>query len=155
MAKQYVVAIDEGTTSTRCIVFDKSGSICGVGQQEFEQIMPQPGWVEHDAAEIMAAVLATTEAALKAASITAADVAAVGVTNQRETTVAWSKSSGKPLCNALVWMDTRTQDICVALEKDGGQDRFREKTGLPVATYFSATKMKWMMEKVDLTAKSV
>jgi len=145
----YVGAIDQGTTSTRFIVFDKQGSIVSVDQQEFDQIMPQPGFVEHDPMQIWSTTQAVVAGALKKASLTPADIAAVGITNQRETTVVWDRRTGKPLCNALVWMSTHTEAICAELEADGGQDRFRAKTGLPIAPYFSGSKIRWVLENVE------
>ena len=148
MAK-YVAAVDQGTTSTRCMIFNHSGEPVGIHQLEHEQIYPKAGWVEHDPMEIWARTQDVIKGALKDAGATAADIAAVGVTNQRETTVVWDKNTGKPYYNAIVWQDTRTDKICNALAKDGGQDRFREKVGLPLATYFSGPKVKWMLENVE------
>ncbi|MFN2207511.1 MAG: FGGY family carbohydrate kinase, partial [Candidatus Promineifilaceae bacterium] len=148
MAK-YVAAVDQGTTSTRCMIFNHSGEPVGIHQLEHEQIYPKAGWVEHDPMEIWARTQDVIKGALKDAGATAADIAAVGITNQRETTVVWDKNTGKPYYNAIVWQDTRTDKICNALAKDGGQDRFREKVGLPLATYFSGPKVKWMLENVE------
>jgi len=145
----YVGAIDQGTTSTRFMIFDHGGNVVGVDQKEHEQIYPKPGWVEHDPAEIWTRTNEVIEAALKKAGITVADLVAVGVTNQRETTVVWDRKTGKAIHNALVWQDTRTQGVVDELSKDGGQDRFRPKTGLPLATYFSGTKVKWILDNVD------
>ncbi|MGH2540521.1 MAG: glycerol kinase GlpK, partial [Actinomycetota bacterium] len=145
----YVGAIDQGTTSTRFMVFDHSGSVVGVDQKEHEQIYPKPGWVEHDPMEIIARTHDVIDGGLKKAGITASDLAAVGITNQRETTVVWDRTTGKPIYNALVWQDTRTQGVVAELSADGGQDRFREKAGLPLATYFSGTKAKWLLENVE------
>jgi glycerol kinase len=145
----YVGAIDQGTTSTRFMIFDHGGKVIGVDQKEHEQIYPKPGWVEHDPAEIWTRTNEVVEGALKKAGITAADLAAVGITNQRETTVVWDRMTGKAIHNALVWQDTRTQGVVDELSKDGGQDRFRPKTGLPLATYFSGTKVKWLLDNVD------
>jgi glycerol kinase len=145
----YVGAIDQGTTSTRFMIFDHGGKVIGVVQKEHEQIYPKPGWVEHDPAEIWTRTNEVVEGALKKAGITAADLAAVGITNQRETTVVWDRKTGKAIHNALVWQDTRTQGVVDELSKDGGQDRFRPKTGLPLATYFSGTKVKWLLDNVD------
>ena len=143
----YVLAIDQGTTSTRAIVFDHSGHIVQSGQLEHEQIFPRAGWVEHDALEIWARTQEMVGAGLN--KVKASDLAAVGVTNQRETTVVWERSSGRPVHNAIVWQDTRTDQICNELASDGGQDRFRAKTGLPIATYFSGPKIKWILDNVD------
>ncbi|MCF3947864.1 glycerol kinase GlpK [Acidiphilium sp. AL] len=146
---RYVGAIDQGTTSSRFIVFDKHGNIVSVAQKEHKQIYPKPGWVEHDPLEILANTSEVIGAALARANLTASDLAAVGITNQRETTVLWDKATGKPLCNALVWMDTRTDQLVQRFTKDGGQDRFRAKTGLPLATYFSGLKLLWILENVE------
>ena len=148
MAK-YVAAIDQGTTSTRFMIFDHAGKVVGIDQKEHEQIYPKPGWVEHDPLEIWQRTQEVIEGALKKSKISLTDIAAVGITNQRETTVVWEKATGKPVYNAIVWQDTRTDVICDELAKDGGQDRFREKVGLPLATYFSGPKLKWMLDNVD------
>ena len=148
MAK-YVGALDQGTTSTRFMIFDHAGAVVGIDQKEHEQIYPKPGWVEHDPMEIWTRSVEVIRGALAKAGITAADLAAVGVTNQRETTVVWDRRTGKPVHNAIVWQDTRTADICNAFAKDGGQDRFRAKVGLPLATYFSGPKVKWILENVE------
>jgi glycerol kinase len=146
---EYVGAVDQGTTSTRFMVFDHNGGVVGVDQKEHEQIYPKPGWVEHDPMEIMSRTHDVIEGGLKKAGIKASDLAAVGITNQRETTVVWDRKTGKPIYNALVWQDTRTQGVVDELSADGGQDRFREKVGLPLATYFSGTKAKWLLENVE------
>jgi glycerol kinase len=147
MAK-YVGALDQGTTSTRFMIFDHSGNVIAVDQKEHEQIYPKPGWVEHDAMEIWTRSKEVISGALAKAGIQASDLAAVGVTNQRETTVVWDKTTGRPVHNAIVWQDTRTDTICNDLSKDGGQDRFREKVGLPLATYFSGPKIRWILDNV-------
>src|ERR671935_824590 len=144
---QYAAAVDQGTTSTRFMVFDHSGQVVSVDQKEHEQIYPKPGWVEHDPMEIWQRTQEVIRAGLD--KVKAQDIAAVGVTNQRETTVVWERSSGRPVYNAIVWQDTRTDQICNQLASDGGQDRFREKTGLPIATYFSGPKIKWILDNVD------
>jgi glycerol kinase len=131
------------------MIFDHAGAVVGVDQKEHEQIYPKPGWVEHDPMEIMARTNDVIVGALANAGISASDLAAVGVTNQRETTVVWNKHTGAPVHNALVWQDTRTNDIVNELSADGGQDRFREKVGLPLATYFSGTKVKWILDNVE------
>ncbi|UTX52031.1 glycerol kinase GlpK [Leucobacter aridicollis] len=146
---QYVVAIDQGTTSTRAIIFDKAGSIISVGQKEHEQIMPQAGWVEHDAAEIWQNTQEVIGIALGRADLTRHDIASIGITNQRETTVVWNRHTGEPVYNAIVWQDTRTQDIVDRLAADGGTDRFKDVVGLPLATYFSGTKIAWILENVE------
>jgi glycerol kinase len=148
MAK-YAAAIDQGTTSTRCMLFDHAGAVVSVHQLEHEQIYPQAGWVEHDPMEIWARTQDVVKGALEKAGATAADIAAVGVTNQRETTVVWDKKTGKPYYNAIVWQDTRTDKICNMLAEDGGQNRFRPKVGLPLATYFSGPKIRWLLDNVD------
>jgi glycerol kinase len=145
----YVGAIDQGTTSTRFMIFDHAGAVVGVDQKEHEQIYPKPGWVEHDPKEIWQRTQEVIEGGLAKAKISASDLAAVGVTNQRETTVIWDKATGEPVYNALVWQDTRTQGVVDELSADGGQDRFRAKAGLPLATYFSGTKAKWLLENVE------
>ncbi len=145
----YVVAIDQGTTSTRCMLFDRDGLPAAVSQLEHEQIYPRPGWVEHDPLEIWEKTQKVIRKALDTASLKGSDIAAVGITNQRETTLAWNLKTGKPYGNAIVWQDTRTKEICDRLASDGGADRFRRKTGLPIATYFSGPKLKWMLENVD------
>ena len=144
---QYAAAIDQGTTSTRFMVFDHGGQVVSVDQKEHEQIYPKPGWVEHDAMEIWERTQEVVRAGLD--KVQASDIAAVGVTNQRETTVVWDRSTGQPVHNAIVWQDTRTDQICNELSADGGQDRFRAKTGLPIATYFSGPKIKWILDNVD------
>jgi glycerol kinase len=146
---KYVGALDQGTTSTRFMIFDHSGHVVAVDQKEHEQIYPKPGWVEHDPAEIWTRCVEVTRGALAKAGISAADLAAVGVTNQRETTVVWDRRTGKAVHNAIVWQDTRTDQICNELAKDGGQDRLRPKTGLPLATYFSGPKIKWILDNVE------
>ncbi|MFM5950261.1 MAG: FGGY family carbohydrate kinase, partial [Novosphingobium sp.] len=144
----YIGAIDQGTTSTRFIVFDAGGQIVSVAQKEHAQIMPQPGWVEHDPVEIWTNTREVIGAALAKADLAAHDLAAVGITNQRETTLLWDKASGKPVHNALVWMDTRTERLVTEFEAQGGQDRFRAQTGLPLATYFSGLKLRWLLDNV-------
>jgi len=145
----FVGAIDQGTTSTRFMVFDHGGNVKGIAQKEHEQIFPKPGWVEHDPTEIWSRTQEVIQGGLKNAGISASDIAAVGVTNQRETTVVWDKNTGLPITNALVWQDTRTDKLCDELAKDEGQDRFRESTGLPIATYFSGPKVRWILDNVD------
>ncbi len=147
---KYIAAIDQGTTSTRCILFDRAGTIVAVGQKEHEQIYPKPGWVEHNSDEIWRNTLEViAQARINAGVENASDIAAVGITNQRETTVVWNKHTGKPYYNALVWQDTRTGELVSRLSADGGQDRFRAKTGLPLATYFSSLKIVWLLENVE------
>jgi len=146
--KQHIGAIDQGTTSTRFMVFDANGRIVSVAQKEHRQIYPKPGWVEHDPAEIIANTLEVAQEALQRAGISAADLAAVGITNQRETTVIWEKKSGKAIANALVWQDTRVAEDVSHFAADGGQNRFREATGLPLSTYFSSLKIRWLLNNV-------
>ncbi len=148
MAKQFVAAIDQGTTSTRCMIFNHAGEPVGIHQLEHEQIFPQPGWVEHDGMEIWARTQDVVKGAMKNAGLTAADIAAVGITNQRETSLVWDKNTGKPYHNAIVWQDTRTDKLIRELEGNVGQNRFREKVGLPLATYFSGPKIRWMLDNV-------
>jgi glycerol kinase len=144
---QYAAAIDQGTTSTRFMVFDHGGQVVAIDQKEHEQIYPKPGWVEHDPLEIWERTQEVVRAGLD--KVKASDIAAVGITNQRETTLVWERSTGRPVYNAIVWQDTRTDQICNKLSADGGQDRFRAKTGLPIATYFSGPKIKWILDNVD------
>ena len=145
---KYVGALDQGTTSTRFMIFDHAGAVVAVDQKEHEQIYPKPGWVEHDPMEIWTRSQEVIKGALAKAGIKASDLAAVGITNQRETTVVWDRKTGKPVYNAIVWQDTRTDQICAALAADGGSDRLRPKTGLPLATYFSGPKVKWILDNV-------
>jgi glycerol kinase len=146
---KYVAAIDQGTTSTRCMVFDHGGNVIAVDQKEHQQIYPQPGWVEHAPLEIWTRTEEVIQGVLQEGSLTLEDIAAVGITNQRETTLVWDKNTGKPVYNAVVWQDTRTDVICNQLAEVGGQDRFRPKVGLPLATYFSGPKIKWILDNVD------
>jgi glycerol kinase len=149
-----IAAIDQGTTSTRCMLFDPQGHIAGSDQKEHQQIYPKPGWVEHDPLEIWQRTQEMVRGALDKAKARTGDVLAIGVTNQRETTVVWSKSTGKPIHNAIVWQDTRTKDICDELSADGGQDRFRAQVGLPLATYFSGPKIRWILDNVPGTIQA-
>jgi len=146
---KYILAIDQGTTSSRAIVFDKSGSIISTGQLEHEQIFPKAGWVEHNPKEIWDNTREAIGQALSKANITRHDIEAVGITNQRETAVVWDKNTGVPVYNAIVWQDTRTQPIVDRLAADGGVERFKAKVGLPLATYFSGTKIVWILENVE------
>jgi glycerol kinase len=146
----YVAAIDQGTTSTRCMIFSHAGEVVSVDQLEHEQIFPAAGWVEHDPEQVWANTRQVTAGALARANLTAADIAAVGITNQRETAVVWDRSTGKPVYNAIVWQDTRTDRICQDLGAlGGGQERYRSTTGLPIATYFSAPKVRWILDNVE------
>lgn len=151
----YVGAIDQGTTSTRFMVFDRAGQVIAQAQKEHEQIFPKPGWVEHDAVEIWRRTQEVMHSALTEAGLTPADLASIGVTNQRETTLVWNRQTGVPYHHAVVWQDTRTEVICSELAREGGQDRFRSKTGLPLATYFSGPKLRWLLDNVpDLQAEA-
>jgi len=145
---QYVAAVDQGTTSTRCMVFNHAGEVVAIHQLEHQQIYPRPGWVEHDPLEVLANTRQVVDAALGKAGLSPADLAALGVTNQRETTVVWNPKTGQPYYNAIVWQDTRTDKICQELAREGGQERFREAVGLPLATYFSGPKIKWILDNV-------
>ncbi|MAC70897.1 MAG: glycerol kinase [Gammaproteobacteria bacterium] len=145
----YILAIDQGTTSSRALVFDASGNQLGVGQQEFTQHFPDNGWVEHDAEEIWGTTLASCRAALEATGITGADLACIGITNQRETTVVWDKATGKPIHHAIVWQDRRTSDYCTELKQKAGLvEKIQDKTGLLLDSYFSATKIRWILNAV-------
>jgi glycerol kinase len=145
---KYVAAIDQGTTSSRCMLFDHSGKVISVTQKEHRQIYPQPGWVEHDPLEIWQCTQEVCLEAVRKVGVQSGDIAAVGITNQRETTILWDRRTGKPLHNAIVWQDTRTKGICDELAREGGQDRFRPVCGLPLATYFSGPKIKWILENI-------
>jgi glycerol kinase len=147
---KYVAAIDQGTTSTRCMIFDHSGRVVSVDQKEHEQIFPRAGWVEHDANEIWTNTRQVAAGALAKADLTTGDIAAVGITNQRETALVWDRTTGQPVYNAIVWQDTRTDRICQDLAAlGGGQERYRDKTGLPLATYFSGPKIRWILDNVE------
>jgi glycerol kinase len=146
--QQYIAAIDQGTTSTRCMIFDHQGAVVASDQQEHRQIYPKPGWVEHDPAEIWQKTRQVVGGALGKARLDRTDLRAIGITNQRETTVVWDRTTGEPLHNAIVWQDTRTDRIVARLAHEGGQDRFRVKTGLPLATYFAGPKLRWLLENV-------
>ena len=150
----YAAALDQGTTSTRCMIFDHAGGVVAVEQLEHEQIYPRPGWVEHDPREIWQRTRQVLDGALEKAGAGASDIAALGMTNQRETTVVWDRATGEPLHNAIVWQDTRTDGICTELAREGGQDRFRAKTGLPLATYFSGPKVRWILDNVRRRARA-
>ena len=146
--KQFILALDQGTTSCRAILFNKSGAIQAVEQQEFTQIYPQPGWVEHDALEIWKVQLNVTQELLRKQKISGKDIAAIGITNQRETTVVWNKTTGIPIANAIVWQDRRTSGICDDLKAAGQESYIRESTGLVIDAYFSGTKVKWLLDNV-------
>jgi glycerol kinase len=147
--KNYIGAIDQGTTSTRFMVFDKSARVVAVAQKEHEQIFPKPGWVEHDALEILRRTEEVIAEALDQRGLRASDLAAIGITNQRETTVLWERKTGKPIANAIVWQDTRVAEDVARFVKNGGQDRFRAQTGLPLSTYFSSLKLRWLLQNVS------
>ena len=147
MAK-YLVALDQGTTSSRCIIFDKQGNIVSVAQQEFTQIFPKPGWVEHDPMEIWGSQSGVMAAAIAKSGISANDIAAIGITNQRETTVVWDRNTGKPVYNAIVWQCRRTAEYCDTLKAKGFDKKIKDKTGLVVDAYFSGTKVRWILENV-------
>ena len=149
MIHQYIASVDQGTASSRCIVFDHAARIVSVSQREHHQIFPHPGWVEHDPVELWNNVRAVVQGALETAELETSDLAALGITNQRETTVLWFRDTGEPAHNAINWQDTRTDKLCDELAADGGQDRFRAKTGLPLATYFSGPKIRWLLDNVD------
>lgn len=151
---EHVGAIDQGTTSTRFMVFDRQGKVIGRAAKEHRQILPRPGWVEHNAIEIWDNTLEVIEGALDAAGLGAEDLAAVGIANQRETTVVWDRATGEPVCNAIVWQDTRTSDICETLSGDVGSDRFRSRTGLPIATYFAGPKIRWILDEHGLQSEA-
>lgn len=148
MAK-YIMALDAGTTSNRCILFNEAGEMCSVAQKEFTQYFPKPGWVEHDANEIWTTQLGVALSAMNQLGVTADDIAAIGITNQRETTVVWDRETGEPVCPAIVWQCRRTSEYCDSLKARGLTDWFREKTGLVIDAYFSATKLKWILDNVD------
>lgn len=149
MADQFVLAIDQGTTSTRAMLFNHGGEVVAVDQIEHEQIFPKAGWVEHDAAEIWTNAQKVIKGCLQEAGIAKEQISAIGITNQRETAVVWDRDTGEPICNAIVWQDTRTQSLCDELAKEGGIERFKDVCGLPLATYFSAPKVRWILDNVE------
>ena len=149
MTKKYVLALDQGTTSSRAILFDSDSNIVAVAQKEFTQIFPKPGWVEHNAEEIWSTQIGVAAEAVAKAGISAGDIAAIGITNQRETTVVWDKTTGKPVHNAIVWQSRQTMDICNDIKAKGLEPMFRQKTGLVVDAYFSGTKVKWILDNVE------
>ena len=149
MAEQYIMALDQGTTSSRAILFNHEGEIVEVAQREFEQFFPHPGWVEHDADEIWTATLSCISEVFRKADVEASQVASIGITNQRETTVIWDRHTGKPIYHAIVWQSRQTDDICKELEDAGYHDIFRQKTGLLIDAYFSGTKVKWILDNVE------
>ena len=147
--RDFILALDQGTTSSRAIVFDATGAIVSLAQKEFTQHYPRPGWVEHDASEIWSTQLGVATEAVSKANLKASDIAAIGITNQRETTVVWDRETGKPICNAIVWQDRRTSNYCDTLKKQGLSAKIQEKTGLIIDAYFSGTKIKWILDNVD------
>lgn len=149
MMEKYIMALDQGTTSSRAILFNKKGEIVSIAQQEFEQIFPQPGWVEHDANEIWTSILAVIAESLRKADAEPSQVVAIGITNQRETAVVWDEKTGKPIYNAIVWQSRQTEDICKELREKGYENTFRNKTGLLIDPYFSGTKVKWILDHVE------
>ena len=147
MAK-YVMALDAGTTSNRCILFNEKGEMCSVAQREFHQYFPKPGWVEHDADEIWASMLGVAVEAMNIIGAEPSDIAAIGITNQRETTIVWDKNTGDPVCHAIVWQCRRTAEFCDSLKEKGLTEEFRQKTGLVLDAYFSGTKIHWILDNV-------
>ncbi|MBK5271551.1 MAG: glycerol kinase, partial [Bacteroidia bacterium] len=149
MSNHFILALDQGTTSSRSMIFDKQGNVISVAQKEFKQIFPKPGWVEHDAEEIWSTQIGTLAEALAKANISMKQIAGIGITNQRETTVVWERSNSKPVFNAIVWQDRRTSSYCDELKAAGKSKMIREKTGLIIDAYFSATKLKWILDNVE------
>ena len=149
MTKKYILALDQGTTSSRAIIFNHDGAIVATAQQEFTQYFPQPGWVEHDASEIWDTQLGVARKVIAQAGIDADEIAGIGITNQRETTVAWQRSTGQPICKAIVWQDRRTAPYCEELKAGGWEDYLKKSTGLVVDAYFSGTKIRWILDNVD------
>ncbi len=147
--REFIAAIDQGTTSTRCMIFDHNGAEVGRHQLEHEQILPKAGWVEHNPVEITERTASVIQSALNKTNLSATDLAALGITNQRETSLVWNRKTGRPYYNAIVWQDTRTDRIATALDRDGRGDVIRRKAGLPPATYFSGGKLQWILENVD------
>ena len=146
---QLIMALDQGTTSSRCILYNKQGEIVSLAQKEFTQFYPKPGWVEHDAMEIWSTQIGVAHEAMYKINASFQDICAIGITNQRETTVIWDKTTGEPVCNAIVWQCRRTAEYCDTLKRKGLTDQFRKKTGLPIDAYFSATKINWILEHVE------
>src|SRR3954464_14571747 len=145
---QFILSFDQGTTSSRAIVFDRTGATISTAQKEFKQIYPQPGWVEHDPGEIWSSQISVASEAVVKAGLTVNDIIAIGITNQRETTIVWDKASGEPVYNAIVWQDRRTADFCDKLKSEGADGLIKQKTGLVIDAYFSATKLKWILDHV-------
>ena len=155
MVGKYILSIDQGTTSSRAVLFDSFGGVAGMGQREFPQIYPQPGYVEHDAVQILQTTLYAMRQAVEQAGIRARDIAAISVTNQRETTVAWDAVTGIPVCNAIVWQCRRTAPECERLRQAGMEQYIRDTTGLVIDPYFSGTKMKWILENVPAVREAL
>ncbi len=153
--EKYILSLDQGTTSSRAIVFDKKGRIISVAQKEFTQYFPKPGWVEHDPNEIWSTQAGVAAEAITNKNLNAKNIAAIGITNQRETVVVWDKKSGKPVYNAIVWQDKRTSSFCDKLKKQGKSSFIREKTGLVIDSYFSGTKVKWILDNVEGAKKKL
>ncbi|RNA70026.1 glycerol kinase GlpK [Alteribacter keqinensis] len=149
MEKKYILSLDQGTTSSRAVLFNKEGEVVAIDQQEFKQYFPKPGWVEHNANEIWSSILAVIAGVLTKTDVSPKEIAGIGITNQRETTVVWEKETGRPVYNALVWQSRQTDDICKTLKEQGLNDTFREKTGLLIDAYFSGTKVKWILDNVE------
>ena len=147
--KKYIMALDEGTTSCRCILYNKKGEMVSVAQKEFRQIYPNAGWVEHDAMEIWSTQIGVAQEALYKINCTYENIEAIGITNQRETTVVWDRETGEPVYNAIVWQCRRTAEYCDSLKAKGLEPSFREKTGLPIDAYFSASKLRWILDNVE------
>lgn len=146
---RYIMALDAGTTSNRCILFNEKGEICSVAQKEFTQYFPEPGWVEHDADEIWSTQLGVAVEAMNKIGVDSKDVAAIGITNQRETVIVWDKNTGEPVYHAIVWQCRRTAQFCDSLKDKGLTEFFRQKTGLIIDAYFSGTKIKWILDHVE------
>ncbi|MBU6490497.1 MAG: glycerol kinase, partial [Burkholderiales bacterium] len=149
MQDQYILALDQGTTSSRAMLFDRKGNIVSVAQKEFRQIYPQPGWVEHDPQEIWSTQAGVAAEAVTRAGVNGTAIAAIGITNQRETTIVWDRETGQPIYNAIVWQDRRTAGLCDTLKAQGLEAKVRAKTGLPIDAYFSATKIRWILDNVE------
>ena len=145
----YILAIDQGTTSSRAIIFDAAMRVTATVQEEFTQHFPKSGWVEHDVSDIWSSTASTCRGAIEKAGITVSDIAAIGITNQRETTLVWNRETGQPIHNAIVWQDRRTSDMCAALKAEGFEAEVTEKTGLLLDPYFSGTKLKWLLDNVE------
>ena len=149
MSQKYILALDQGTSSSRAAIVDEKGKIVSISQEEFPQIYPQSGWVEHDPSEILASQLRTLKSVIEKAAIATSQIAAIGITNQRETTVIWDKNTGKPIYNAIVWQDRRTADFCDELKRKNLHILIQQRTGLVVDAYFSASKIKWILDHVE------